>query len=63
MNRSERKRFVYINFMMKRINDASDRIYESLADSDEDAVRSSAEEMISFCNELLENVEDTKDQA
>lgn len=63
MNRSERKRFVYINFMMKRINDASDRIYESLADSDEDAVRSAAEEMISFCNELLENVEDTKDQA
>jgi hypothetical protein len=66
MKRADLKRFVYINFMMKRINDASDRIYESLADSDEEGIEAAIEEMGAICAELLESVSDVdnaKDKA
>jgi len=56
MTRSERKRFVYINFMMKRINDASDEIYESLADSDEESAAAAIDEMVATCKELKESI-------
>jgi len=58
MTNAERKRFIYINYMMKRINDSSDGIYESMADSDEESVRKHVEEMKSVCNELLESISD-----
>lgn len=65
MKIADTKRFIYINFMMKRINDTSDRIYESLADNDEHGVVEAVEEMGMICAELLESVSDgdTKDKA
>lgn len=58
MNQTDRKRFLYINFIMKRMNDTSDEIYEALADSDEAEVYRAVSEMIVICNELIDSISD-----
>jgi hypothetical protein len=65
MNQTERKRFIYINFVMGQINGHADEIYEALADNDADGVASAISSLISVCQDLKESISDecTKDKA
>ncbi len=54
MNPTERKRFLYINFVMGQINDHIDDIYEALADNDTDGVVDAIASRMSVCEDLRE---------
>ena len=58
MNPTERKRFIYINFVMGQINGHADEIYEALADNDTDGVVSAIASMVSVCKDLQESIAD-----
>jgi len=65
MNPTERKRFLYINFVMGQINDHADEIYEALADNDTDGVVDAIASLMSVCEDLQESIADeyTEDKA
>ena len=58
MNQTERKRFLYINFVMGQINDHTDEIYEALADNDTDGVVDAIASLMSVCEDLQESIAD-----
>jgi hypothetical protein len=58
MNQTERKRFIYINFVMNQINGYTDDIYEALADNDIDGVVDAIAKLMSVCEDLQESIAD-----
>lgn len=52
----ESKKLGYINFTMKEINNASDEIYESYFDSEED-FKKSVVNLITILNSILNDLE------
>ncbi len=65
MNPTERKRFLFVNFVMGQINSHTDEIYESLSDNDVDGVIEAIASLMSVCEDLQESIADehTEDKA
>jgi len=58
MNQTERKRFIYINFVMNQINGYTDDIYEVLSDNDIDGVIDAISKLVAVCEDLQESIAD-----
>jgi hypothetical protein len=58
MNQTERKRFIYINFVMNQINGYTDDIYEALSDNDIDGVIDAISKLVTVCEDLQESIAD-----
>ena len=52
MNQTERKRFLFINFVMGQINGHTDEIYEALSDNNVDDVTEAIAHLMSVCEDL-----------
>ena len=65
MNTTERKRFLFINFVMGQINSHTDEIYEALSDDNVDDVTEAIANLMSVCEDLQESIADehTEDKA
>ncbi len=65
MNPTERKRFLFINFVMGQINGHTDEIYEALSDNNVDDVTEAIASLMSVCEDLQESIADehTEDKA
>ena len=58
MNQTERKRFLFINFVMGEINGHTDEIYEALSDNNVDDVTEAIAHLMSVCEDLQESISD-----
>jgi phage terminase Nu1 subunit (DNA packaging protein) len=58
MNQTERKRFLFINFVMGQINGHTDEIYEALSDNNVDDVTEAIAQLMSVCEDLQESISD-----
>ena len=58
MNQTDRKRFLFINFVMGQINGHTDKIYEALSDNNVDDVTEAIAQLMSVCEDLQESISD-----
>jgi phage terminase Nu1 subunit (DNA packaging protein) len=58
MNQTDRKRFLFINFVMGQINGHTDEIYEALSDNNVDDVTEAIAQLMSVCEDLQESISD-----